>query len=342
MTARMNPTLPELSFVVETIHLRPEEGVGDVARALEAIARQTVARERYEVLVTVDPLRHPRLGDEIARAAPHVRVLECPSAHNYAQKNAAAREARGEILGFVDCDCDPVPGWAEAVLDAFARSGPDCSVVAGRYVTDSSAGAVAYLVTTFGNQIGPVERRVPTFGASNCAFRRDELRARPYREDPVYHGPDVEKAAEIRAAGRHILYSPGAASAHEHVPGLRAQHFKGVYWGYCFLKLRRAGTGRPPYAALVRALGPLAPLALAPAKAGIDLRRLAEWHADFGLDAAATVRCAALLALNALSIGIGAARCVAGRPTPEPPAGVFGSRPASAASAVGAPAPSNQ
>jgi hypothetical protein len=337
----MNATCPEITFVVETIHLRPEEGVEDVARALETISRQTVAPERYEVLVTVDPLRHPRLRGELALAAPHVRVLECPGAHNYAQKNAAAREARGEILGFVDCDCDPVPGWAEAVLDAFARSGPDCSVVAGRYVSGSSAGAVAYLVTTFGNQIGRAERRVPTFGASNCAFRREELRARPYREDPVYHGPDVEKAAEIRAAGRYILYVPGAASSHEHVPGLRAQHFKGVYWGYCFLKLRRAGTGRARDAGRMRAVGPLAPRVVAPAKAWIDLRRLAGRRADFGLGAAATVRCAALLALNAISIGIGAARCVAGRPTPAPPAGVFAKRPTIAAAAVGAPAPSS-
>ena len=336
----MTQSNPEITFVVETIHMRAGAGVEGIAGILGAIARQTVDRARYEILVTVDPGRHPPLAGDVARERPDVRVVECPGEHNYAQKNTAAREARAPILGFVDCDCEPVPGWGEAVLDAFARSGPECAVVAGRYVTDvTSPSAIAYLVTTFGNQCARVERRVSTFGASNSAFRRAELLERPYREDPVYHGPDVEKAAEIQATGGHILYVPAAATSHEHIRGLRAQHFKGAYWGYCFVKLRRAGTGRPRFAGLVRSLGPLVPIAIVPAKAWIDLRRLAERRGDFGLGAAATVATAALLVANAVSVGIGAALCVAGRPTPRPPASVTGQSQTSAGGAPTSPQP---
>jgi glycosyltransferase involved in cell wall biosynthesis len=318
----MSQTYPELSFVVETMNLRPGEGFGALVRALAAIARQTIAPDRYEVLVAVDALRHPNLGEHLARAAPRVRVVECPGAHYYRQKNLGALAARGRVVGFVDADCDPAPGWAEAVLNAFARAGDDLCVVQGRYRTHSletSSLAQAFLVTTFGHQAAATERRLESLAASNCAFRREEILARPFREDPVYHGPDVEKAAEIRTAGRHILLVPEAANSHDHEPGLRAMHARGVYWGYCFLKLRRDGTGNARYARLFRALGPLAPLAVVPAKAWIDVRRLGERRRDLGLGAAATVTCAAVLVANALSVGVGAARCILGLPPQREP-----------------------
>lgn len=317
---------PDITIAIETCHLLPEEGVETLRRPLEAIARQTMQPDRHEVIAMVDPLRHPTLGAEITAAAPHVRIVECPSSHYYAQKNRAAREARAPIVGYVDSDCEPVPGWAEAIVEAFERHGEACAAVQGLYVTndiETSAFAQAFIVTTFGNQFATSERKVMSIGASNSAFRCEELVARPFREDPVYHGPDVEKAAEIASVGRYTLLVPGAATSHDHMPGLRAQHFRGVYWGYCFLKLRRSGTGRPRYARLMRALGPLAPFAIVPGKAWIDLKKLVEVREGLGMGLGATLRCATLLAINTLSVGWGAMLCVAGSGVPEPPAWFF-------------------
>jgi glycosyl transferase family 2 len=336
----MADTTLELSFVVETTNLRPDDGVEPLDRALCAIRGQTLAADRVEVIVVVDPLVHPTLGDHLARAWPHARVVDAAGAHYYRQKNEGARVARGRIVGFVDADCDPAPGWGAAVIAAFERGADALGAAQGRYAThslDRSTLARAFLVTTFGHQAAASERRIRSLAASNCAFRREEIVAHPFREDAVFHGPDVEMVEVLAARGRHILLVPDALSRHDHDPGIRAMVARGVYWGYCFLKLRREGSGDVSHTRLFRALGPLAPLALVPAKAVIDLRRLGERRRDLGLGVGSTVACAAVLAFNALAVGVGAARYLVGSEPPREPqaTGFAGRRTAAHAGARG-------
>lgn len=325
-TSRDRPTddssanRPRITFVVETCNIAPGQSFEGIDRALDALARQTVPTVETEVLVMADSTRTPGLREHLERASPHVRVVDSPGLHYYAQKNLGARLARAEIVGFVDADCDPVPEWAEAVLESFARGGERVTAVQGRYRThslDRSAIARAFLVTTFGHQAAATDRPISSLAASNCAVRRRELVERPFREDPFFHGPDVAKASDLAARSETILLAARAVNAHDHEPGLRAQHIRGVYWGYCFLKLRHTTGREAKYARLFRALGPLAPIALIPAKALIDLRRLAERRADLELGLGATLGCAAMLGLNSLSVGLGAVRFALGLAPPD-------------------------
>jgi hypothetical protein len=313
---------PELSFVVETVNLRAEGDFGSLDAALGSIRSQSVGRDLVEVLVVVDPRRQPALADHLRASAPDVRVVDAPGAHYYAQKNAGARAARGAIVGFVDADCELVPTWAESVLEVFARGDASIAAVVGAYDThasDRSAWAQVFLVTTFGHQAARSERTIPSLAASNCAFRRFDLLETPFDEEPFFHGPDVRLAAKIAASGRRILLVPGAANRHDHDPGLGAMHVRARYWGYCFLSLRRRADLDVPYGRLFRALGPLAPAAIVPAKLWVDWRRLGERRQDLRLDRLQVAKCAALIALNAVSAGAGAARVTLGLEPPTPP-----------------------
>jgi hypothetical protein len=313
---------PELSFVVETVNLRTEGAFGSLDAALGSIRSQTIGRDRFEVLVVVDPRRQPALAGHLRARAPDVRVVDAPQAHYYAQKNAGARAARGEIVGFVDADCELAPTWAESVLEVFARGDAAIAAVVGAYDTDASdrsAWAQVFLVTTFGHQAARSERPIPSLAASNCAFRRAELLETPFDEDPFFHGPDVRLAAKIAASGRRILLVPGAANRHDHDPGLGAMHARGRYWGYCFLSLRQRGDLDVPYGRLFRALGPLAPAAIVPAKLWIDWKRLGERRRDLHLGPLQVAKCAGLMALNAVSAGAGAARVTLGLAPPTAP-----------------------
>jgi hypothetical protein len=313
---------PLISFVVETCNIAPGQSFDAIDCALAGIARQTLPPDSVEVLVMSDPQRTPGLRAHLERSAPQVRVVDCPGLHYYAQKNLGARLARADVVGFVDADCDPVPEWAEAVLDTFARGGERVAVVQGRYRTHSlarSSTARAFLVTTFGHQAAATERALSSLAASNCAVRRNELLERPFREDPFFHGPDVAKAAELQSRGAAILLASRAINSHDHEPGLRAQHVRGMYWGYCFLKLRHSGGREARYGRLFRALGPIAPFVLAPAKAIIDLRRLVQRRSDLELGVADCLGCAAMLLLNSLSVGAGAARFAFGLSPPRSP-----------------------
>lgn len=314
---------PELPFVVETLNLRDAHDFTPLDTALRAMHAQSIDRSRFEIIVVVDPSAEPELAGHLEANWPDVRVLEVPpGTHYYAMKNAGAVAARGAVVGYVDADCQPAPSWAESMCEALLRSDAPPSFAVGAYDTPRSLEswlARAFLVTIFANQIGRAARQTNSIAASNSAVLRERIVAEPFRDDPFFHGPDVEMATRILGRGEQIVLVPGARNIHDHEPGLASQHGRGVYWGYCFLRLRLEGSPEVKYAKLFRRLGPLAPLAVVPAKALIDVRHLLERRRDLEAGAGATLAVAGLLVLNALSVSLGAMRYYAGLPPPRQP-----------------------
>ena len=128
----------------------------------------------------------------------------------------------------------------------------------------------------------------------------------------------MRKVAHLTQQGRYVLLVPGASCRHRFDPAtLRYFLTRSVYWGYCFLELRRDAPASVPHARFFRRLGPLAPLALAPAKAALDIRRLIEHRRHLGLGPARLVACSAALVLSGIAVGWGAARWTLGRPAPK-------------------------
>lgn len=313
----------DLSFVVETLNLRDAHDFSPLDTALTAMNDQTVDRSRFEILVIVDPAAEPELHSYLSDRWPDVRVIEVPpGTHYYAMKNAGVRAARGRVIGFVDADCRPAPIWAEAMLEVLESGSRAPAFAVGAYDTPRSASsslAKAFLVTIFARQVGRTERPTKSFAASNCAVLRDRMIADPFREDPFFHGPDVELASKLVERGEQLTLVPGARNVHDHEPGFAAQHGRGVYWGYCFLRLRLEGSEAVPYASLFRRLGPLAPLAVVPAKTFIDVKQATLLRRDLGMSAFETVGVCGLLVLNAFSASLGAMRYYAGLPPPRQP-----------------------
>ena len=309
---------PVLSIVVETINTARGK-YGLLEEVLRALGEQTLPREAFEVLVVADPADHPSLDGLLSRVAPRARLVHAPAMHYYAQKNLGARSARGRIVGFIDSDCIPKPSWGASVVEAFSRHGEELGAIAGTQWTDKSPMGVALVVSVFGHLQARAERRTVSLAASNCAFRRDDLLAHPFEEDPVFHGPDVRLVARLYRNGRFVLLVPEVATRHRHVPEMLPFFARGVYWGYCFVELRRDGSSPVRYGRLVRAFWPLAPLALVPAKLAVDLRRLLQRRKDIDLRPWQLAAPSGLLLLNSLAVGYGAALSVARRPIPKTP-----------------------
>lgn len=95
----------------------------DVLQAcLDCLAGQTAAPELFEVIVANNnPSAEVPASLRLPRNA---RVIHATIPGSYAARNAALKEARGDVLFFTDSDCLPDPRWVEAGLARIATLGP--------------------------------------------------------------------------------------------------------------------------------------------------------------------------------------------------------------------------
>jgi glycosyltransferase involved in cell wall biosynthesis len=86
---------------------------------LEALAAQTLAQDRFEVLIVNNdaPVSPPLMA-----LPQNARILPCEAPGSYAARNAGAGEARGAWLVFTDADCRPAPDWLAALTAALPES----------------------------------------------------------------------------------------------------------------------------------------------------------------------------------------------------------------------------
>lgn len=88
---------------------------------LDALARQTLPRDRFEILVSFDGVEP---GPEVARrlAAAGARAVHAAERLGPgAARNRAARDATGEYLAFTEDDCLPANDWLERAEARLAR-----------------------------------------------------------------------------------------------------------------------------------------------------------------------------------------------------------------------------
>ncbi|CAA9503338.1 MAG: hypothetical protein AVDCRST_MAG85-1903 [uncultured Solirubrobacteraceae bacterium] len=106
------PRVPDVSVVIPA-----RDAAGTLPRTLEALAVQTLARERVEVIVVDDGSTDATRT--LAKASDVVdRVVAIGGLGPGAARNAGAAAARGAVLAFTDADCFPEPAWLERGLAA--------------------------------------------------------------------------------------------------------------------------------------------------------------------------------------------------------------------------------
>jgi GT2 family glycosyltransferase len=114
----MQSTVPPSVSVVIPTYGRPRQ----LADCLEALGRQTLPREAFEVVVVDDGSPMP-LDGVIAAAGDglQVRLLRQANAGPAAARNRGVEGARGARVAFTDDDCLPEPSWLTALETAERR-----------------------------------------------------------------------------------------------------------------------------------------------------------------------------------------------------------------------------
>src|SRR3954452_22137774 len=98
----------ELSVIVPV-----RNGAGPLPALLDSLDTQTLARERYEVIVVDNDSSDGTAQIAADRGA---RVVREPIANRSRARNAGAAAAQTRQYAFTDADCVAHPGWLDALL----------------------------------------------------------------------------------------------------------------------------------------------------------------------------------------------------------------------------------
>jgi len=148
-------------------------------------------------------------GDEQTRTMmrldfPHAGFISGPRRGPAANRNHAARVADGDWLAFVDDDCEPQPGW----LDAIAAATCDADIVEGQTVAPGATDS-------------PFEEHVENLRGGvmwscNLAVQRETFLAMGGFDEDFLEagGEDMEFAWRVERAGLRVRFAPEALVHH--------------------------------------------------------------------------------------------------------------------------------
>ena len=204
------------------------------ARILERSAASLLAidypPERWEVLIVDNRSTDDTLAvaHEIARGHPDlVRVIEEREIGLSATRNTGIRNARGEIIAFIDDDAFPESGWLRALVEVLQQ---DNALVAGGPVEPWFQGELPswfgdrylpYLAAwDLGTEVHSLSYNEYPRG-NNIAFRRtvferygDFSRHLGRTGSSLLSCEETEVCLRVERGGDRILYAPGARIRH--------------------------------------------------------------------------------------------------------------------------------
>jgi glycosyltransferase involved in cell wall biosynthesis len=254
---------PEVSVVIPT-----RDRAARLGAALEALRGQTIAPDRFEVVVVDDGSTDETtelLARPSADGGPEVRAIRLAGQGPAAARNAGWQAARASLVAFTDDDCEPTPTWVESILGAAAAS--PGAIVQG--VTTPIPRESELLRRPF-SRTRLIDEQNPFFATCNIAYPRellerlngfDELFPEALGEDTdlgwralemgasaeFARGAVVHHAVEdLGPAGymRHALRGADAVYAFRRHPGLRARSLRyGVFRNPSLERLALAGAG---------------------------------------------------------------------------------------------------
>jgi glycosyltransferase involved in cell wall biosynthesis len=221
----MSGSTPAISVIIPTHNRRDS-----VRRTLTALGRQTVAADRFEVIVVADGC-----SDDTATA---LSTLKHPFAFQLIEqrgqgqgkaRNVGAEAATGSILVFLDDDIEPLPGMLAAYEESHHRHprhlvlGPALPMLP----EDRSLFAQG-LRNWWNDHIGKLRHPAHRFSYRDMHSGNFSMAAELFREmngfDPAFFGrsgEDYEFGIRLLAGGISFAVASGAAGYHHDATDLR-------------------------------------------------------------------------------------------------------------------------
>lgn len=188
-------------------------GEAVIGRCLEALARQTLPRDVFQVVVVDNGSNDASAA--IARGFAGVEVIEERRPSSYAARNRGLEHVRAPITAFTDADCVPAPDWLEQVLRA-AEGHPGFGVLAGQIdlfdeIAQEHAVFADYERLFSFPQAHAARGNCAT---ANWASETALLRRLGGFDAALKSGGDRQMALRIRDAGHSLIYVPEMVVRH--------------------------------------------------------------------------------------------------------------------------------
>jgi len=212
--------MPDISIVVPTYRRRDS-----LARLLRALAQQTLAAARFEVIVAIDGSEDGTREMVAAFAAPYALTsLWQPNRGRAAAINAGVQLARGALLILLDDDMAPAPDFAAAHWQAHQREGR--AGIMGAAPIALGAGLPPLVTNYVGSKFnrhlerlaqGDQPLTLRSFYSGNFSVRRAVLLEVGAFDEAfqMYGNEDLELSIRLVRAGVRLGYS-ASALAYQH------------------------------------------------------------------------------------------------------------------------------
>ena len=210
---------PRLSVVIPTYERR-----ASVARALRALATQTVDATTYEVIVVIDGSTDGTRDVVSMIETPYaLRMISKARGGRASACNAGWRQAAAPIVLFLDDDMEAAPALLASHLDAHGGGARIGVVGAVPIVTTASSTPVArYVASRFNGHLRNLgapgyEFGLRDFYSGNFSIARKAMsRVGGFDESfTAYGNEDLELSLRLRADGVRLVFR-GDAVAHQH------------------------------------------------------------------------------------------------------------------------------
>lgn len=214
---------PEFSIVIPAYNAR-----GTIDTCLTALLNQTIARDRYEVIVVDDG----STDDTAQRVESYgVRLLRQANAGPAAARNNGARQAQGDLLLFTDSDCEPLPDWLEQMTTPFAD--PAVKAAKGSYLTKQRSLTARFAQLEFEERYDMLDRvaSIDMIDTYSACFRTQVFRDLGGFDPsfPMANNEDTELSYRLAETGARMLFLRKAIVYHQHPASLR-KYCRVKYW----------------------------------------------------------------------------------------------------------------
>jgi lipopolysaccharide/colanic/teichoic acid biosynthesis glycosyltransferase/GT2 family glycosyltransferase len=213
-------------------------GSATIERCLAALAKQTIAAARYEIIL-VDDGSTDDTADKItawSRQYPQLtlRLIQQPNAGPAAARNRGAQVAHAPLLLFTDADCAPTPSWIAAMLAAFED--PTVMGAKGAYLTEQTALVPRFVQAEYEDRYDRMrgQPQIDFIDTYSAAYRRT-IFLENGGFDPIFTTASVEDqefSFRLAQKGYLLVFAPAAQVVHFHDRDVADYARRKYYIGY--------------------------------------------------------------------------------------------------------------